>query len=547
MSNKSSTEIIAGMSVFLSMSYIAFANPVFMEKAVRVGPGVPTHGMSTIGVFVATCLITAIATFCSGRYSKSPAALAPGLALCIVFQKFLTSKETTIEWESALVVSFLAGLVLLLLSLGATSVRRILIDAIPPTIKKAIMAGIGSVLAGAGIDVVRYYPSTTSADSLTDCLTKALQQDALDRAKDATSHVLECVTPNLDHLSHGIGFFSVGLFIILVGYFGLRGLATKVKMNDHYASWIDILGRVSFVVSIVVVAVLVSYLDPGAKALMPAVNGSLWPWLDSMPFTEALRGAVRLESIPLFIMIFYILLLDIVGSPYHLASLARDSFDSREFTPKDEYRVKASFYVDSVANILAPILGSTPVVYYAENVTGRVLGGRRSLVAYTVAAGFMLLLAVGVGFWLSGRALTSFIPQIAIAPVLFVVGLIIMSEAFVGGKKKPADSPTPDGAHARSAASRNELANLVMKVPAPLAIVVTPLAGFETGIAAGMLFYVTIALWFGEEEFAAEASLVPADAKHAELQRRLKMACLFALTFLAVLGAFVRAKLFLGF
>jgi AGZA family xanthine/uracil permease-like MFS transporter len=495
------TDVIAGISVFLSMSYVAFANPLLLATADKSG-----HGMPNAGVFVATCVIAAIATFFSGRYSGSPAALAPGLALSIVIEKFLTSSETTIKWESALIVSFAAGVALLLLSIGMSSPRRSMIDAIPPIIKKAIMAGIGSVLAKTAIDFIQYFPFAN--------------------ASDCAAHT--CIPqPGL-----GTIFFAVGMFIILLGYFGLRGWAAVRK--DSYANVLDISGRVSFVISILVVAALVNNFDP--EAITPVASGAsaLWPWLDStQTFTQAMRGAVRLESVALFVIILYILIVDIVGSPYHLASSDRNTYDAAKFDDDEENRIKRSFYVDSAANIVAAIVGSTPVVYYAENFAGRVLGGRRPLVAYTVAAGFIVLLLIGLGFWAGGWTLSSFVPQIAIAPVLFVVGLIIMSEALREGKKSSAASVSQDVTNASGAVSRSDLAELVPRIPAPLAVVVTPLAGFETGIAAGIIFYVTFVQWLGDEQ--------------ADLHDKSRTGWLATLTFVAIFSVFVRAKLYFGF
>jgi AGZA family xanthine/uracil permease-like MFS transporter len=494
-------DFVAGVSIFLSMSYVAFANPALMVDASKDG-----HGMSAIGVFVATCLIAAISTFFSGYFSKSPTALAPGLALSIVIGKYLKSTETAITWESALIVCGAAGFTLLMISLGVSSSRRAMINAIPPIIKKAIMAGIGSVLAKAAIDFVQYYPF---------------------------SNAQECANnPKLCNPQQGYGmiFFSVGLAIILFGYFGLRGKALTAKAG--FADALDVLGRVSFVASIVVVALLVNELHPAAITVVSSATGSLWPWSDSvLSFGQAVQGAVRLESIGLFIIILYILIVDIVGSPYHLASVEQNTYDSVVFSDDEELRIKRSFYVDSGANILAPLIGSTPVVYYAENFAGKVLGGRGSLVAYVVASGFVVLLLIGLGFRAHGGALTSFIPQIAVAPVLFIVGLIIMSEALREDKK----APVPNGSQNNKpdAAGRSDLVELVPRIPAPLAIVVTPLAGFETGIAAGIIFYVMFVPWFGAEQI--------------DSQDGSRKGWLTALTIVAVFSVFIKAKLYFGF
>ena len=78
---------------------------------------------------------------------------------------------------------------------------------------------------------------------------------------------------------------------------------------------------------------------------------------------------------------------------------------------------------------------------------------------------------------------------IAVAPVLFVVGLIIMSESLKQDEKAPAPASPANPANPRANPTEIDLIELVPRIPAPLAIVLTPLAGFEIGIAAGIIFY----------------------------------------------------------
>lgn len=441
MNKNRSTDIIAGLSVFLSMSYVAFANPVLMSAAGKNG-----YGMSGVAVFFSTCLMAALATFVSGRYANSSAALAPGLALSAVLSTFLTASDTTITWESALVVCLFAGVFLFVLSI--TRRRRQIIDSIPPVIKKAIMAGIGSVLAKAAIDFVLNYPGGKKL---------------------------------------GAFFFAIGLLIIVGGYFGLRGLSITL-VKTAYAKVLDISGRASFIVCIVVLSLLVWQFDPATLGKVP--TGSWLAWSDSkLTFDRIFDAATKPESLTLLILILYILIIDIIGSPYHLASSDRASYDANPFSDEEERRISRSFRVDSLANIVAPLVGATPVVYYAENFTAKVLGGRGATVAYVAAGGFLALLAVGWALWVNNIPLTSLVPQIAVAPVLFVVGLIIMSES-LKPEKKPADQAAAADSKSLALSDADiDLIELVPRIPAPLAIVLTPLAGFEIGIAAGILFY----------------------------------------------------------
>ncbi|MBX3522451.1 MAG: NCS2 family permease [Xanthobacteraceae bacterium] len=128
------TEIIAGITTFLTMAYIIVVNPQILAKA-----GMP-HG----AVFVATCLAAAVATAMMGLYAKYPIALAPGMGLnaFFAFTIVLTYKYT---WQQALWAVFLSGVLFFLVSVFR--VREYIINAIPLNLKLAISAGVGLFLA----------------------------------------------------------------------------------------------------------------------------------------------------------------------------------------------------------------------------------------------------------------------------------------------------------------------------------------------------------------------------------------------------------------
>lgn len=139
------TEVVAGITTFLTMAYIIFVNPHILGEA----------GMDKGAVFVATCLAAAISTLIMALYANYPIALAPGMGLnaFFAFTLVLTYKYT---WQQALAAVFCSGIVFLLISIF--KIREYVIDAIPHNIKMAVAAGIGLFLAiiglqGAGIVV----------------------------------------------------------------------------------------------------------------------------------------------------------------------------------------------------------------------------------------------------------------------------------------------------------------------------------------------------------------------------------------------------------
>jgi AGZA family xanthine/uracil permease-like MFS transporter len=144
------TEVIAGVTTFLTMAYIIFVNPQILGAA----------GMDKGAVFVATCLASAIFTAVMGLYANYPIALAPGMGLnaFFAFTIVLTYKYS---WQQALAAVFCSGVLFLLVSIFR--IREYIIDAIPYNLKLAISAGIGLFLAIIGLQsagIIADHPAT---------------------------------------------------------------------------------------------------------------------------------------------------------------------------------------------------------------------------------------------------------------------------------------------------------------------------------------------------------------------------------------------------
>ena len=127
------TEVMAGVTTFLTMVYIAFVNPQILSDA----------GMPFGPVFVATCVAAAFATLVMGLYANYPIALAPGMGLNAFFT-YGVVLGMGYDWEVALGAVFVSGI--LFVTLSVLRVRRMIIDAIPSGQKLAISAGIGFFL-----------------------------------------------------------------------------------------------------------------------------------------------------------------------------------------------------------------------------------------------------------------------------------------------------------------------------------------------------------------------------------------------------------------
>ena len=144
------TEILAGITTFLTMAYITFVNPLILSDA----------GMDFGAVFVATCLAAAIGTLVMGLYANYPIALAPGMGLNAYFT-YGVVQGMGHAWQVALGAVFISGLLFIVLSL--LPIRAWLINAIPRGLKLAISAGIGlflAVIALKNAGVVVDHPAT---------------------------------------------------------------------------------------------------------------------------------------------------------------------------------------------------------------------------------------------------------------------------------------------------------------------------------------------------------------------------------------------------
>ena len=135
------TEIIAGITTFLTMAYILAVNPsIFSALA---GQGMPTDA-----VFTATALAAIIGTLVMALYAKKPFALAPGMALNAFFV-YTVCLTMGYSWQFALTAILIEGIIFIILSV--TKVRDLIVKAIPDTLKKAIGAGIGLYIAFIGL------------------------------------------------------------------------------------------------------------------------------------------------------------------------------------------------------------------------------------------------------------------------------------------------------------------------------------------------------------------------------------------------------------
>ena len=144
------TELIAGLTTFLTMVYIVFVNPSILGKA----------GMDPGAVFVATCIAAAVSTLVMGLYANYPIALAPGMGLNAFFA-FTVVLAYNYTWQQALAAVFCSGVIFFLISIFR--IRQYVIEAIPHNLKLAVSAGVGLFLGIIALEeakVITAHPAT---------------------------------------------------------------------------------------------------------------------------------------------------------------------------------------------------------------------------------------------------------------------------------------------------------------------------------------------------------------------------------------------------
>lgn len=371
------TEIMAGITTFMTMAYILAVNPSIMSAT----------GMDKGAVLTATALAGFIGTMCMAIMANYPFALAPGMGLNAFFA-FTVVKQMGYSWQMALAAVFVEGLIFIVLSL--TNVREAIFNAIPVNLKKAVSAGIGLFIAFIGLgsaSIIVANPATKiSLFSFKGALTAGTF------ATTGTPVVLALI---------GVIFTA----ILMV---------KKVKGNILWGilfTWIlGILCELS--------GLYVPNPKMGAFSTLPNLSAgiasfapqSISPLLFELDFSQlfTFNFVVVLLSF-LFVDIF-----DTIGTLVGVSSKA-NMLDENNKLP----HIKGALMADAVATSVGALIGVSTTTTYVESASGVSEGGRTGLTATTTAVLFL------VSIFLSPIFMA--IPAFATAPALIIVGFLMFT------------------------------------------------------------------------------------------------------------------------
>jgi AGZA family xanthine/uracil permease-like MFS transporter len=323
------TELLAGITTFLTMSYIIFVQPAVISSDFA---GRPT-GLDFGAVLLATCLASAATTVLMGLYANYPIALAPGMGENFFFVSVimsLTALGVADAWRVALAIVFLSGALFILLSLFR--VREAVIDAMSPSMTHGIAAGIGLFIAFIG-----------------------LRNSGVIIGKPGT---LVGLNPHV--LSADFGVFGIGLLVTAI--FQARRVRSAILLGIAAGSAVALaLGTVKF---------------QGLFGL-PEIRSSAVLQMD-------FRAALSLTCLPFIVVFLFMDLFDTVGTLVGVTEQAGLVRNGRI------ERASQALLSDAVGTVIGASLGTSTVTSYIESATGVEHGGRTGLTALATAALFLL-------------------------------------------------------------------------------------------------------------------------------------------------------------
>ncbi len=371
------TEIIAGVTTFMTMAYILAVNPSVLGAA----------GMDTGAVFTATAIASFLGTLLMALFANYPFALAPGMGLNAYFA-YTVVLNMGYSWQTALAAVFIEGLVFILLSI--TNVREQIFNTIPKNLKSAVSVGIGLFIAFIGLQNAKIVIGGATLVSLFSL-------------KDYNEVNQVSATMN----DVGISVMLALAGIILTGAL----VAKKVKGNILLGILITwILG---------VVCQLTGLYRPnpelGFYNLLPDFSRGIVPPDMSPIFMKFdFSGVFTLKFVAVIFAFLFVDIFDTIGTLIGVSTKAK-MLDKDGKLPK----IKGALLADAVATTAGAALGISTVTTFVESASGVSEGGRTGLTAVTTAILF------GISLFFSPIFLA--IPAFATAPALIIVGFYMFS------------------------------------------------------------------------------------------------------------------------
>lgn len=371
------TEILAGITTFMTMAYILAVNPSILSAT----------GMDSGAVFTATALAAFIGTLLMAIFANYPFALAPGMGLNAYFA-YTVVLGMGYSWEYALTAVFAEGIVFILLS--ATNVREAIFNAIPQNLKAAVSVGIGLFIAFIGLQNAKIVIGGSTL----------LQLFSVDKYNEVNG-----VSASFNDV--GITVLLAIIGIIVTGILVVKNIKGNILWGILITWLLGIICQFT--------GLYVPNADLGFYSLLPNFsNGLSIPSLSPIFCKLDFSGIFSLNFIVILFAFLFVDLFDTIGTLIGVSAKA-DMLDENGKLP----RIKGALMADAVATTVGAVIGTSTTTTFVESASGVSEGGRTGLTSVTTAILF------GLSLFLSPIFLA--IPSFATAPALVIVGLYMLT------------------------------------------------------------------------------------------------------------------------
>lgn len=388
------TEIIAGLTTFMTMAYIIALNPNLLT-----GFGKDTMPELWNGVFLATCIASAIGTIVMAFLANKPFAMAPGMGLNSFFAVVvtnivaLTGMTYVASFQSALCIVLIEGIVFLVLSV--LNIREKIVDAIPLGVRLGIAPAIGLMLLNIGVGSNAGVYSENGGPFY------------------AMRDFFGALTPSLAKTNMGSGYSAMVLSVVtmFVGLFAIvvlaqRGVKGAVLLGMLIASIIYWAGEAIFL-----------GINPFASLATASFVPAFGDMASTTLFKFDFRGFAEIgwfTAITLIITFCIIDMFDTIGTLVGTASRA-GMLDKNGKMPN----MKQALLSDAVGTVAGSLTGTSTVTTFVESASGVEAGGRTGLTALTT--GIMFLACIFIA------PIAGIIPAAATSSALIYVGVLMVA------------------------------------------------------------------------------------------------------------------------
>lgn len=373
------TEIIAGLTTFMTMAYILAVNPNVLTAFGKTG-------MDWTAVFLATAVAAGVITIAMGLFVNFPVALAPGMGLNAYFATVILASQGKFSYQMALTAVFVSGLIFIVLTV--TKVRQLLLVAVPDSLKHAITVGIGLFITIIGLKNSGLL--TIAAETVND-IPKGKFTDLL--GFETVMHIGSFHDPNVVLTIVGIVLIAVLMVMRVRGaiLFGIL-LTTLIALFFRNA-------------------------DGSPVVNLAALSGETTTWVpdfSKLAFAEFdFAGMMNAGIISVIATFTFVELFDTFGTLVGTANRAGIMKNKEE----GNKRVGKAMMVDAVGVSAGALVGTSTVTSYVESAAGVAEGGRTGLTAVTTGVCFLLALFLA--------PIAALIPGAATSAALIIVGVLM--------------------------------------------------------------------------------------------------------------------------